>query len=69
MQNVQFQANSHTSEQALDEVETTDQSDRCLWIHHFKDAILSHTLMQEGINLLSWTLFDESKCPGYLNFL
>ena len=25
--------------------------------------------MQEGVNLLSLMTFDESKCPGYLNFL
>ena len=25
--------------------------------------------MQKGVNLLSLMTFDESKCPGYLNFL
>ena len=25
--------------------------------------------MQKGVNLLSLKTFDESKCPGYLNFL
>ena len=49
----------------------SDQSDRCWCNQHCNDAILSHTLlyMQNGVDLLSLKLFDESRCPGYLNFL
>ena len=56
----------HVNHSEISESERSE-SDRFLWWRH----IVPHNSLhkQEGVNLLSFMTFGESKCPGYLNFL